>query len=87
MKLAVVVIPVSDVARAKAFCTRLGWRLDADFSTGEDNVVQFTPPGSQCSVHCGTKLTAAAPGSTPASRLSLRERSGERISARCGRTW
>jgi catechol 2,3-dioxygenase-like lactoylglutathione lyase family enzyme len=64
MKLEVVVIPVSDVNRAKEFYGSLGWRLDADFSKGSDHAVQFTPPGSRCSVHFGTNLTSAAPGST-----------------------
>jgi catechol 2,3-dioxygenase-like lactoylglutathione lyase family enzyme len=63
MKLEVVVIPVADVDRAKAFYGSLGWRLDADFTTASDHVVQFTPPGSECSVHFGTNLTTAAPGS------------------------
>ncbi|WP_448030627.1 VOC family protein [Bradyrhizobium liaoningense] len=64
LKLEVVVIPVSDVDRAKAFYARLGWRLDADFSSGEDwRVIQFTPPGSACSVIFGRNVTAAAPGS------------------------
>jgi catechol 2,3-dioxygenase-like lactoylglutathione lyase family enzyme len=64
MKLEVVVIPVSDVDRAKDFYTRLGWRVDADVATGDDfRVVQVTPPGSPCSVIFGTGLTAAAPGS------------------------
>jgi catechol 2,3-dioxygenase-like lactoylglutathione lyase family enzyme len=63
MKLEVVTIPVSDVDRAKEFYGGLGWRLDADFTKGDDHVVQFTPPGSQCSVHFGTNLTSAAPGS------------------------
>ena len=63
MKLEVVVIPVSDVDRAKRFYGSLGWRLDADF-TGEDfRVVQLTPPGSQCSIHFGKGVTTAAPGS------------------------
>ncbi len=57
-----VTIPVSDVDRAKKFYGTLGWRLDADFSTGDEHVVQFTPPGSQCSIHFGTNLTSAAPG-------------------------
>jgi catechol 2,3-dioxygenase-like lactoylglutathione lyase family enzyme len=64
MKLEVVVIPVSDVDRAKEFYGRLGWRLDADFANGEDwRVIQFTPPGSGCSVIFGKNVTAAAPGS------------------------
>ena len=64
MKLEVVVIPVADVDRAKAFYAGLGWRLDADFAAGDDwRVIQFTPPGSQCSVIFGTNVTAAAPGS------------------------
>ena len=62
-KLEVVAIPVSDVDRAKAFYGSLGWRLDADFSKGGRRVVQFTPPGSQCSVHFGTNQTSASPGS------------------------
>ncbi len=64
MKLEVVVIPVSDVDRAKEFYASLGWRLDADFANGEDwRVIQFTPPGSGCSVIFGKNVTAAAPGS------------------------
>jgi catechol 2,3-dioxygenase-like lactoylglutathione lyase family enzyme len=64
MKFEIVVIPVSDVDRAKAFYGRLGWRLDADFASGTDyRVVQFTPPGSGCSVIFGKNVTAAAPGS------------------------
>ncbi|MBR0740801.1 VOC family protein [Bradyrhizobium liaoningense] len=64
LKLEVVVIPVSDVDRAKAFYTRLGWRLDADFTSGDEwRVIQFTPPGSACSVIFGRNVTAAAPGS------------------------
>jgi catechol 2,3-dioxygenase-like lactoylglutathione lyase family enzyme len=64
MKLEVVVIPVSDVGRAKEFYGSLGWRLDADFSFDNGfRVVQFTPPGSGCSVQFGTKITSAAPGS------------------------
>jgi catechol 2,3-dioxygenase-like lactoylglutathione lyase family enzyme len=65
LKLEVVVIPVSDVDRAKNFYTGLGWRLDADFATSEDfRIVQVTPPGSGCSVNFGTNVTAAAPGAT-----------------------
>jgi catechol 2,3-dioxygenase-like lactoylglutathione lyase family enzyme len=63
MKLEVVTIPVSDLDRAKRFYGGLGWRLDADFTNGGDRVIQFTPPGSPCSVHFGTTLTPAAPGS------------------------
>ena len=60
MKLEVVVIPVSDVDRAKEFYARLGWRLDADVATGDDfRLVQFTPPGSGCSVQFGTNLTSS----------------------------
>jgi catechol 2,3-dioxygenase-like lactoylglutathione lyase family enzyme len=64
MRLEVVVLPVSEVDRAKEFYVRLGWRLDADFSAGDDfRVVQLTPPGSSCSVIFGTGITTAAAGS------------------------
>jgi catechol 2,3-dioxygenase-like lactoylglutathione lyase family enzyme len=64
LKLEAVVIPVSDVDRAKAFYERLGWRLDADFAFENGfRVVQFTPPASACSVQFGTNMTPAAPGS------------------------
>ena len=64
LKLEVVVIPVSDVDRAKEFYGGLGWRLDADFAFDNGfRVVQFTPPGSGCSVQFGTNITSAAPGS------------------------
>ncbi len=64
-KLEVVVIPVSDVERAKGFYGSLGWRLDADFAFDNGfRVVQFTPPGSECSVQFGTNITSAAPGSS-----------------------
>jgi catechol 2,3-dioxygenase-like lactoylglutathione lyase family enzyme len=64
MKFEIVVIPVADVDRAKEFYARLGWRLDADFESGpEYRVVQFTPPGSGCSVIFGVNVTAAQPGS------------------------
>jgi catechol 2,3-dioxygenase-like lactoylglutathione lyase family enzyme len=64
IKLEVVVIPVADVDRAKEFYKKLGWRLDADlpFDNGF-RVVQFTPPGSGCSVQFGTKITPAMTGS------------------------
>jgi catechol 2,3-dioxygenase-like lactoylglutathione lyase family enzyme len=64
MKLEVALIPVSDVDRAKEFYTRLGWRLDDDIVMGNDfRVVQFTPPGSVCSISFGKGVTAAGPGS------------------------
>src|SRR5713101_1245083 len=64
MKFEIVVIPVSDVDRAKRFYGGLGWRLDADFAAGDDyRVIQFTPPGSGASVIFGKNVTAAAPGS------------------------
>jgi len=64
MRLEAVVIPVSDVDRAKEFYESLGWRLDADFAFDNGfRVVQFTPPGSGCSVQFGTNMTSAAPGS------------------------
>ena len=64
MKFEVAVIPVSDADRAKEFYGRLGWRLDADFPFDNGfRVVQFTPPGSGCSIQFGTKITSAAPGS------------------------
>jgi catechol 2,3-dioxygenase-like lactoylglutathione lyase family enzyme len=62
--LEVIVIPVSDVDRAKEFYGSLGWRLDADVAHGEDfRLIQFTPPGSGCSIQFGTGLSSAAPGS------------------------
>src|SRR5215213_4103941 len=64
LKLEVVPLPVADVERAKRFYEGLGWRLDADFSSGEEwRVVQLTPPGSPCSVSFGKGYTTAAPGS------------------------
>ncbi len=64
MKLEVIVIPVSDVDRAKTFYASLGWRLDADVAAGDDfRLIQFTPPESGCSIQFGTNLTSAAPGS------------------------
>jgi catechol 2,3-dioxygenase-like lactoylglutathione lyase family enzyme len=70
MKLEVVVIPVSDVDKAKDFYQGLGWRLDADFAKSEDfRVVQLTPPGSPCSVIFGTGITSATPGSVDGLQL------------------
>ena len=64
MKLEVAVIPVSDVDRAKRFYDGLGWRLDADFTVGNEfRGVQFTPPGSPCSIHFGKGVASAVPGS------------------------
>lgn len=64
MKLEVIVIPVANVDRSVAFYGNLGWRLDADFAVGTDfRVVQFTPPGSPASIHFGTGITSAVPGS------------------------
>jgi catechol 2,3-dioxygenase-like lactoylglutathione lyase family enzyme len=63
MKLEVVVLPVSDVDRAKRFYESLGWRLDADLDIDGFKLVQLTPPGSGCSVQFGTNATAATPGS------------------------
>ena len=87
MRLEVVVLPVADVDRAKAFYTNLGWREDADLATGDDfRVVQLTPPGSPCSVIFGTGLTTAEPGSTqrPAARRR-RHRLGLRRAGRARR--
>jgi catechol 2,3-dioxygenase-like lactoylglutathione lyase family enzyme len=66
MKFEIVVIPVSDIDRAKEFYQRLGWRLDADYATDDKDfrVIQFTPPGSGCSVIFGKRVTAAVPGSS-----------------------
>jgi catechol 2,3-dioxygenase-like lactoylglutathione lyase family enzyme len=71
-KLEVVVIPVTDVDRARDFYQLLGWRLDADVS-GEEGfrLVQLTPPGSPCSVHLGTGLTSALAGSAQALHLAV----------------
>ena len=64
MKFEIVVIPVSDVERAKQFYAKLGWRLDADYDDGKDfRITQFTPPGSGCSVIFGKNVTPATPGS------------------------
>jgi catechol 2,3-dioxygenase-like lactoylglutathione lyase family enzyme len=64
MKLEVAVIPVSDVDRAKRFYGGLGWRLDAEFTVGNEfRGVQFTPPGSPCSIHFGKGVASAVPGS------------------------
>jgi catechol 2,3-dioxygenase-like lactoylglutathione lyase family enzyme len=72
MKLEVVVIPVTDVDRAKAFYEGLGWRLDANLTVEEGyRVVQLTPPGSACSIIFGEGVSAAAPGSAEGLQLSV----------------
>jgi catechol 2,3-dioxygenase-like lactoylglutathione lyase family enzyme len=63
MKLEVIVIPVSDVGRAAQFYERLGWRKDADFAKDDSRLLQFTPPGSSCSIIFGTGVTPSPPGS------------------------
>src|SRR6476620_11289389 len=79
MKLEVVVVPVSDVDRAKEFYERIGWRLDADVATGDDfRLIQFTPPGSACSVQFGANLTSAAPGSLQRTYLVVSDIVGAR---------
>jgi catechol 2,3-dioxygenase-like lactoylglutathione lyase family enzyme len=79
MKFEIVVIPVSDVDRAKEFYSKLGWRLDADIEGGKDfRVVQFTPPGSGCSVILGKNITAAAPGSAQGLYLIVSDLEGAR---------
>jgi catechol 2,3-dioxygenase-like lactoylglutathione lyase family enzyme len=71
-KLEVVVIPVSDVDRAKSFYQGLGWRLDADASPNDDyRIVQLTPPGSTCSIQFGKNVTSAAPGSAQSLYLAV----------------
>jgi catechol 2,3-dioxygenase-like lactoylglutathione lyase family enzyme len=70
MRLEVVIVPVSDVDRAKAFYEGLGWRMDIDYTNGDDfRVVQLTPPGSQASIIIGTGITSAAPGSVEGLQL------------------
>nr|WP_285114275.1 VOC family protein [Leifsonia sp. fls2-241-R2A-40a] len=72
MKLEVVVLPVTDVDRAKAFYQSLGWREDADFTVDEGyRVVQFTPPESEASIIFGTGVTNAAPGSAQGLQLTV----------------
>src|SRR5690349_15153200 len=74
MKLEVVLLPVSDVERAKRFYQALGWRLDADFPFDNGfRLVQFTPPGSGCSIQFGTNITSAAPGSAQGLYLIVSE--------------
>src|SRR6266702_7823308 len=85
-RLEVVVIPISDVDRAKEFYQGLGWRLDADFATGPDfRVVQLTPPGSACAVIFGTSVTAAAPGSAEGLQLVTADIDAARAEAAHGK--
>jgi catechol 2,3-dioxygenase-like lactoylglutathione lyase family enzyme len=79
MKFEIVVLPVSDVDRAKEFYAKLGWRLDADFDNGKEfRVIQFTPPGSGCSIIFGNNVTAAAPGSSQGMYLIVSDIEGAR---------
>jgi catechol 2,3-dioxygenase-like lactoylglutathione lyase family enzyme len=79
MKFEIVVLPVSDVNRAKEFYATLGWRLDADFDNGKEfRVIQFTPPGSECSIIFGKDVTAAAPGSSQGMYLIVSDIEGAR---------
>ena len=85
MKFEVIVIPVSDVDRAKEFYLRLGWRLDADRAAGTNfRLVQFTPPGSGSSIQFGVNLTSAVPGSAQAMLLAVSdiEAAREQLAAR-----
>ena len=86
LKLEVVPLPVADVDRAKRFYEGLGWRLDADFASGDDwRVVQLTPPGSPCSVSFGKGYTTAVPGSAQGTFLVVDDIEAAR--ARTRRTW
>lgn len=74
VRLEVVTVPVSDVDRAKAFYEKLGWRLDIDFEPAEGvRIVQFTPPGSGCSISFGRNVTPAEPGSFQGSELAVQD--------------
>jgi catechol 2,3-dioxygenase-like lactoylglutathione lyase family enzyme len=79
MRLEVITVPVSDVDRAKEFYASLGWREDADFDISEDfRGVQFTPPGSGCSIHFGRGVTTAEPGSVQRLELAVADIAGAR---------
>jgi catechol 2,3-dioxygenase-like lactoylglutathione lyase family enzyme len=72
VRLEVVVVPVSDVDRAKEFYAGLGWRLDADIARGDElRLVQFTPPGSGCSIQFGTNIASASPGTAQSMYLAV----------------
>src|SRR6202022_4428241 len=80
MKLEVVVLPVSDVDRAKRFYQSLGWRLDADFSTGDDfRVVQLTAPGSSSSIIFGTGVSTAGAGRVEGLHLAVADVEAARV--------
>jgi catechol 2,3-dioxygenase-like lactoylglutathione lyase family enzyme len=88
LKLEVVVLPVADVDRAKAFYEGLGWRLDADLGDGEKfRVVQLTPPGSDCSIHFGIGVTSAEPGSAVAYLIVTDLEESEKSSPIGARRW
>jgi catechol 2,3-dioxygenase-like lactoylglutathione lyase family enzyme len=72
-RLEVVVLPVTDVDRARRFYEALGWRLDAEFAAGDFRLVQLTPPGSGCSVIFGAGVTTAAPGSAQGLHLAVND--------------
>lgn len=85
MKLEVVVIPVADVGRAKRFYEGLGWRPDGDFAVDEGfRVVQFTPPGSSCSVIFGAGVSSATPGSAQGLYLAVKDIHEARAELRSG---
>ena len=74
VRLEVVAVPVSDVDRTKAFYERLGWRLDIDIEPSDAvRIVQFTPPGSGCSIAIGKGITPAEPGSFQGSELAVND--------------
>ena len=80
MKFEIVVVPVWDVERAKEFYAKLGWRLDADYDNGKDfRIIQFTPPGSGCSIIFGKNVTPAAPGSAQGLYLIVSDIQAARI--------
>jgi catechol 2,3-dioxygenase-like lactoylglutathione lyase family enzyme len=84
LKLEVVVLPVSDVDRAKDFYSALGWKLDADISNSDFRIVQLTPPGSACSIQFGTGVSTAPPGSVQSLYLAVADLAAarEQLSAR-----
>jgi catechol 2,3-dioxygenase-like lactoylglutathione lyase family enzyme len=77
-KLEAMILPVSDVDRAKSFYEMLGWRQDADFAGADFRVLQFTPPGSECSIIFGKGVTAVAPGSAQGMTLVVKDIEGAR---------